>query len=133
MPTMTLPARLIEGTRRSGWSGLQPSKTAIANWPSAGSRRRLWSSVVAIPECPEVIFDARPGELFVVRNVANLVPPYEPDGSYHGVSAALEFAVGALKVKHIVVLAMAGAAGCAPLLKVTRRSRPATSSANGCR
>jgi carbonic anhydrase len=53
---------------------------------------------------PEVIFDARPGELFVVRNVANLVPPYEPDGSYHGVSAALEFAVGALRVKHIVVL-----------------------------
>jgi carbonic anhydrase len=53
---------------------------------------------------PEVIVDARPGELFVVRNVANLVPPYEPDGSYHGVSVALEFAVGALKVKHIVAL-----------------------------
>src|SRR3984893_1558010 len=57
---------------------------------------------------PEVIFDARPGELFVVRNVANLVPPYEPDGSYHGVSAALEFAVGALRVKHIVVLGHGG-------------------------
>ena len=42
---------------------------------------------------PEVIFDARPGELFVVRNVANLVPPYAPDGAQHGVSAALEFAV----------------------------------------
>src|SRR6266568_8599889 len=40
---------------------------------------------------PEVIFDARPGELFVVRNVANLVPPYETDGKYHGVSEALEF------------------------------------------
>src|SRR6188768_1010305 len=53
---------------------------------------------------PEVIFDARPGELFVVRNVANLVPPYSPDDTYHGVSAALEFAVGALRVKHIVVL-----------------------------
>src|SRR3712207_8782576 len=42
---------------------------------------------------PEVIFDASPGELFVVRNVANLVPPYETQGEYHGTSAALEFAV----------------------------------------
>ncbi|MGV2979613.1 carbonic anhydrase [Camelimonas sp. ID_303_24] len=53
---------------------------------------------------PEVIFDASPGELFVVRNVANLVPPYETGGDFHGTSAALEFAVQALKVKHIVVL-----------------------------
>src|SRR5437899_10804995 len=52
---------------------------------------------------PEVIFDAGPGELFVVRNVANLVPPFETGGSYHGVSAALEFGVGVLKVKHIRV------------------------------
>ena len=53
---------------------------------------------------PETIFDAGPGELFVVRNVANLVPPYTPDGEYHGTSAALEFAVQGLKVKNIVVL-----------------------------
>ena len=54
---------------------------------------------------PEVIFDAAPGELLVVRNVANLVPPYEPDrDSQHGTSAALEFGVQALRVKHIVVL-----------------------------
>lgn len=53
---------------------------------------------------PEVIFDAGPGELFVVRNVANLVPPYEPDGEFHATSAALEFAVQSLKVKHIVVM-----------------------------
>ena len=46
---------------------------------------------------PEVIFDARPGELFVVRNVANLVPPFETGGLYHGTSAALEFAVQALR------------------------------------
>ena len=60
---------------------------------------------------PEAIFDAGPGELFVVRNVANLVPPYAPDGAYHGVSAALEFAVQALRVKHIVVLGHAGCGG----------------------
>jgi len=53
---------------------------------------------------PESIFDAGPGELFVVRNVANLVPPYKPDGEYHSTSAALEFAVQSLKVKHIVVM-----------------------------
>jgi len=60
---------------------------------------------------PEVIFDARPGELFVVRNVANIVPPYAPDGQAHGVSAALEFGVGALRVKHIVVLGHARCGG----------------------
>jgi carbonic anhydrase len=60
---------------------------------------------------PEVIFDARPGELFVVRNVANIVPPYAPDGQAHGVSAALEFGVAALKVKHIVVLGHAQCGG----------------------
>ena len=53
---------------------------------------------------PETIFDASPGEIFVVRNVANLVPPYEPTGAYHGTSAALEFAVQSLQVRHIVVL-----------------------------
>lgn len=60
---------------------------------------------------PEVIFDASPGELFVVRNVANLVPPYEVGGHHHGTSAALEFAVQALKVKHIVVLGHARCGG----------------------
>ncbi len=54
---------------------------------------------------PEVIFDAGPGELFVVRNVANLVPPCEDDTlSLHGTSAAIQFAVEILQVKHIVVL-----------------------------
>ncbi|MFZ1775579.1 MAG: carbonic anhydrase [Rhizobiaceae bacterium] len=53
---------------------------------------------------PETVFDAGPGELFVVRNVANLVPPYAPDGEYHATSAALEFAVQSLKVKDIVVM-----------------------------
>jgi len=53
---------------------------------------------------PETIFDAAPGEIFVVRNVANLVPPYEPDDTCHSTSAALEFAVQSLEVRHIVVL-----------------------------
>lgn len=53
---------------------------------------------------PAIVMDTRPGDLFVVRNVANLVPPYERGGGYHGVSAALEFAVCALEVSHIIVL-----------------------------
>jgi carbonic anhydrase len=61
---------------------------------------------------PEVIFDAAPGELLVVRNVANIVPPYETDTStQHGTSAALEFGVQALRVKHIVVLGHAHCGG----------------------
>src|SRR4051794_1402346 len=60
---------------------------------------------------PEVIFDAGPGELFVMRNVANLVPVYAPDGGAHGVSAALEYAVRVLRVKHIVVLGHAQCGG----------------------
>jgi carbonic anhydrase len=53
---------------------------------------------------PETIFDAGPGEIFVMRNVANLVPPYAPDGKHHATSAAIEFAVIALGVKHVVVM-----------------------------
>lgn len=53
---------------------------------------------------PETIFDAGPGELFVMRNIANLVPPYEPDTRFHSTSAALEFAVQSLKVRNIVVM-----------------------------
>lgn len=60
---------------------------------------------------PEVIFDAAPGELLVVRNVANIVPAYDPDGHQHGTSAALEFGVQALRVKHIVVLGHAFCGG----------------------
>lgn len=60
---------------------------------------------------PEAIFNAAPGELLVARNVANLVPRYQPDGMQHGTSAALEFAVQALRVKHIVVLGHAYCGG----------------------
>ena|SRR5689334_8418203 len=66
---------------------------------------------------PEVIFDAGPGEMFVVRNVANIVPPYQPDANAHGVSAALEFGVQVLRVKHIVVLGHAQCGGIRALVE----------------
>ncbi|MGE3171767.1 MAG: carbonic anhydrase [Planctomycetota bacterium] len=65
---------------------------------------------------PSMVFDCDPGDLFVVRNVANLVPPCEEIGSYHGTSAALEFAVTVLQVKHIVVLGHALCGGIRALL-----------------
>ncbi|WP_018148656.1 carbonic anhydrase [Henriciella marina] len=60
---------------------------------------------------PSDIFNAAPGQLFVMRNVANLVPPYETGGGQHGVSAALEFAVTALEVEHIVIMGHGGCGG----------------------
>jgi carbonic anhydrase len=66
---------------------------------------------------PAMIFDAAPGELFVVRNVANLVPPYLPDSVYHGTSAAIEFAVCVLEVHDIVVLGHANCGGVRALLE----------------
>jgi carbonic anhydrase len=65
---------------------------------------------------PAAIFDAGPGELFVVRNVANLVPPYEPDRGHHGTSAAIEFAVTGLGVGHILVLGHAACGGVKALM-----------------
>jgi carbonic anhydrase len=70
---------------------------------------------------PDVIFDAGPGEIFVVRNVANLVPPFERAGQYHGTSSAIEFAVQLLKVKHIVVL---GHARCGGIRAVADSAAP---------
>lgn len=59
------------------------------------------------------IFDAKPGELFILRNVANLVPPYEPAGKYHGTSAAIEFAVLGLQVPNLIVLGHSHCGGVA--------------------
>ncbi len=65
---------------------------------------------------PAIITDSNPGDLFVVRNVANLVPPCEIGGGYHGTSAALEFAVQSLNVKHIIVLGHSQCGGIQALL-----------------
>jgi carbonic anhydrase len=73
---------------------------------------------------PEVIFDTGPGELFVVRNIANLVPLYQPDRNAHGVSAALEYAVQVLGVKHIVVLGHAQCGGIEAFVNKTAPMSP---------
>lgn len=65
---------------------------------------------------PQMIFNAGPGEMFIVRNVANLVPPFGPDANFHGTSAAIEFAVRVLKVKDIVVMGHAQCGGVSALL-----------------
>lgn len=68
---------------------------------------------------PATIVDASPGDLFVVRNVANLVPPYSPDGGHHGTSAALEFAVNHLEIEHIIIMGHALCGGANALLQNT--------------
>jgi carbonic anhydrase len=65
---------------------------------------------------PAIVTDCDPGDLFVVRNVANLVPPYEEGGGYHGTSAALEFAVRCLNVEHVIVMGHARCGGIRALL-----------------
>jgi carbonic anhydrase len=106
------PERLIAGYRSFLADRLPRERSRFAALAETGQR----PEVMVIGCCdsrvsPEVIFDASPGELFVVRNVANLVPPYAPDGDHHGTSAALEFGVQALKVKHIVILGHAHCGG----------------------
>ena len=97
-----------------------------SRWPQ---ERKRWAELaegqspkVMIIACsdsrvdPAEIFDARPGEMFVVRNVANLAPPYETTRGLHGVSAALEFAVTQLEVEEIMVLGHGSCGGCAAAL-----------------
>lgn len=66
---------------------------------------------------PGILFDLEPGEIFVIRNVANLVPPFETKGDYHGTSAALQFAVTCLQVKQVVVLGHANCGGIRALME----------------
>ncbi|MHC2739826.1 carbonic anhydrase [Bradyrhizobium liaoningense] len=109
---MTFPKHLLEGYKAFATQRLPTEQTRYRELSVKGQS----PEVMVIGCCdsrvsPEVIFDVGPGELFVVRNIANLVPVYQPDGTAHGVSAALEYAVTVLKVKHIVVLGHAQCGG----------------------
>ena len=83
-------AREKERYRELAESGQHPSAMIIACCDSRAA--------------PETVFNAGPGELFVLRNVANLVPPFEPGGGQHGTSAAIEFAVNSLGISDVVVM-----------------------------
>ena len=101
---MTAFNDLIEGYYRFRGTEWQAER---ARWSELAGGQSPRVMVIACSDSrvdPAAIFGSRPGEVFVVRNVANLVPPYETAGNYHGVSAALEFAVTKLGVEEIVVL-----------------------------
>jgi carbonic anhydrase len=121
---MRFPARLADGYRAFVATRLPVERSRYQKLAETGQQ----PEVMVISCCdsrvsPEVIFDAHPGELFVVRNVANLVPPYAPTGFTHGVSAALEFAVQELKVKYIIVLGHSRCGGIRAF--VDHKDRPA--------
>ena len=110
--TVSFPSRLLDGYRTFLGERLPKEQSRFEELARTGQN----PEIMMVGCCdsrvsPEVIFDTRPGEVFVVRNVANLVPPFSPDGELHGTSAALEYAVQALKVKHIVVMGHARCGG----------------------
>lgn len=107
-----LPAHLADRYRRFRFRHFSQNQDRYEELADSGQK----PDVMVVSCCdsrvdPETIFSAMPGELFVVRNVANLVPPYETSGKYHGVSAALEFAALNLRVSHILVLGHARCGG----------------------
>lgn len=110
------PETLVDGYRRFR-EGAFPEQQSLYETLSVGQAPH--TMVIACSDSrvdPAAIFNANPGELFVVRNVANLVPPPENDVSHHGVSAALEYAVKVLRVRGVVVLGhgqCGGVAACA--------------------
>ena len=100
-----LPERLVRGYRAFLDGRFASERQRFRALAETGQKPRIMligcsDSRVA----PEVIFDASPGEIFVLRNVAALVPPYKPNDDYHSTSAALEFGVMGLRVDHIVVM-----------------------------
>src|SRR5210317_950724 len=104
--------KLVQGYRRYRDSEYEHSRPLIEDLVTRGQRPQI--AVVACSDSrvdPAILFQADPGDLFMVRNVANLVPPMEEGGTYHGTSAALEFAVLGLGVEHIVVLGHAHCGG----------------------
>jgi carbonic anhydrase len=113
MPYLT---RLIDGYRRfrdNDWARERERWSELADGQSP---RVMILSCADSRVDPGQIFDARPGEMFVVRNIAGLAPPYETSTGYHGVSAALEFAVTQLKVGEILVMGHGLCGGCAAAL-----------------
>ncbi len=112
-----LPERLVKGYAAFRAGRYQIENERYRHLAEAGQR----PAVMIVACCdsraaPELIFDASPGELFVVRNVANLVPPYAPDDDYHGTSAALEFGLMGLEVRHVVVMGHGRCGGIAAAL-----------------
>jgi carbonic anhydrase len=112
--------QLIEGYRRFRATEWPERRALFERLATQGQRPR--ALVIACSDSrtdPTMVFGAAPGELFVIRNVANLVPPFEPDSAYHGTSAALEFGVRALEVPQIIVLGHAMCGGIGALLHGT--------------
>lgn len=107
---------LIEGYRRFRESDWPKERQ---RWAELADGQQPKVMVIACSDSrvdPAQIFDTRPGEIFVVRNVANLAPPFETTRGLHGVSAALEFAVTQLEVEEILVLGHGSCGGCAAAL-----------------
>ena len=111
---MKLPKSLLEGHRRFLRDRHAPERGRYIQLAELGQ-----SPTAMVIACCDAradvstIFDAEPGQLFILRNVANLVPPYEPEGKFHGTSAAIEFAVERLKVPHLIVLGHSHCGGVA--------------------
>jgi len=108
---------MIEGYRRFQ-AGIWPQRRALF-MELADQGQNPDAMVIACADSrvdPGMIFDTAPGEIFVVRNVANLVPPYAPDGGQHATSAALEFGVRVLRVRNLIVLGHAMCGGVRALL-----------------
>ena len=106
-------ATLIEGYRRFRSGAYREQRERFDRLASEGQSPKLM--VIACSDSrvdPAQIFDVDPGEIFVVRNVAALVPPFETTPGHHGVSAALEFALQVVKVRQIVVLGHGMCGGC---------------------
>jgi len=116
-----LPDDLVAGYRSFRANRYQADAVRYRHLAEAGQRPR--TLVVACSDsrsAPEAVFDAGPGELFVVRNVAALVPVFAPDATAHGVSAALEYGVLALEVSSIVVMGHGRCGGIAAALADAR-------------
>lgn len=109
---------LIAGYKRfraTGWPEQRRKFQSLAR--HGQSPRTLVLTCIDSRVDPAMIFDAPPGEMLTVRNVANLIPPYAPDGAYHGTSAAIEFGVKVIEVQHVVVLGHGLCGGVKALLE----------------